>query len=256
MKLSVCYITFNEERIIEKNINTIYEIADEIIVLDSFSTDATKEICSKFPKIKFVQKKFEGFGSQKNFALSEASGEWILFLDADEIPNEIAIDAIKEILKSNDPEFTVYNIHFNNILLNKTVRYGGWGNVWRERFFKRGYGKYSDDVVHESLLTEGKIGKLRGKIDHYTYQSIAHHIEKMNKYTQRVAEERVRNGKKIFCFKIVFSPFLDFVKTYFFKLGFLDGVVGFYLAITGAVYTFLKYIKMYEIVSANSANTN
>jgi len=248
MKLSVCYIIFNGERIIEKSIRSVYEIADEIIVVDSFSTDKTEEICTGFPKVKFIKKKFEGFGDQKNYTLAQTSGEWILFLDSDEVPDAAAVQAIKDILNSSAPAYKVYTIHFNNILLKKTIRYGGWGTVWRERFFKKGHGKYSDDLVHESFITQDKIGKLPGNIDHYTYKSIAHHIEKINNYTQLMAEKKVANGKKVSLFKIIFSPFFDFMKTYFFKLGFMDGVAGFYISVTGAFYTFLKYIKINEIL--------
>ena len=248
MKLSVCYIIFNGERIIEKSIRSVYDIADEIIIVDSFSTDKTEEICTGFPKVKFIKKKFEGFGEQKNYTLAHASGEWILFLDSDEVPDAVAVQAIKDILKSNDPAYKVYTIHFNNILLKKTIQYGGWGAVWRERFFKKGHGKYSDDLVHESFITQDKIGKLPGNIDHYTYNSIAHHIEKINKYTQMMAERKIANGKTVSLFKIIFAPFFNFMKTYFFKLGFMDGVAGFYISIAGAFYTFLKYIKINEIL--------
>ncbi|WP_080776642.1 glycosyltransferase family 2 protein [Chryseobacterium phocaeense] len=248
MKLSVCYIVLNGERIIEKSINSIHEIADEIIVVDSFSTDKTKEICTGFPKVKFIQKKFHGFGCQKNYTLSEASGEWILFLDSDEVPDKTAVQAIKDVLNSAHPPYNVYEIHFNNILLKKTIKYGGWGNVWRERFFKKGHGKYTDDLVHECFLTQDKKGKLPGNIDHYTYKSIAHHIEKINSYTQLMAEKKISSGKSVFILKIIFAPFFDFMKTYFFKLGFLDGVAGFYISITGAFYTFLKYIKINELM--------
>lgn len=248
MKLSVCYIVFNGERIIGKSIGSVYDIADEIIVVDSFSTDKTEEICTGFSKVKFIQKKFEGFGSQKNYTLAQASGEWILFLDSDEVPDATAVQAIKDILNNSNPPYKVYHIHFNNILLNKTIKYGGWGNVWRERFFRKGHGKYSDDLVHESFITQDKIGKLPGNIDHYTYKSIAHHVEKINSYTQLMAEKKVANGKKVSMIKVIFSPFFDFIKTYFFKLGFLDGIAGFYISISGAFYTFLKYIKINEIL--------
>ncbi|KFF08562.1 glycosyltransferase family 2 protein [Chryseobacterium luteum] len=247
MKLSVCYIVLNGESIIDKSISSIYEIADEIIVVDSFSTDKTKEICSGFPKVKFIQKKFHGFGCQKNYTLTEASGEWILFLDSDEVPDKTAVNAIKEILESPNPSHNVYEIHFNNILLKKTIKYGGWGNVWRERFFKKGHGKYTDDLVHECFITQDRKGKLPGNIDHYTYKSIAHHIEKINKYTQLMAEKKFSSGKSVSVLKIIFSPFYDFMKTYFLKFGFLDGVAGFYISITGAFYTFLKYIKINEL---------
>lgn len=181
MNLSVAIITFNEERILERTLKSVENIADEIIVIDSFSTDSTLEICKKFPKVKFLQRKFDGFGIQKNFAIENCSGKWILFLDADEIPDDLAKKSIHEIVTQQEPEFKVYNIGFNNIFLEKILKYGGWGNLWRERFFMRNSGKYSEDIVHESFETPKDKGKLRGKINHYTYENIRHHMDKSNK---------------------------------------------------------------------------
>ncbi len=247
MKLSVAIITFNEERIIEKNLSAVHNLADEIIIVDSFSTDSTQEICSKFPKVKFIQQKFLGFGKQKNFAIEQCQSEWILFLDSDEIPNEELINSIRKIISEPKPEFNVYDVEFNNVFLGETLKYGGWGNIKRERFFKKGHGKYSEDIVHESFITTENKGKLKGKINHYTYKDIYHHIEKSNKYTSMMAEKMYRNGKKSNIFKILFKPMFQFFKSYFLRLGFLDGLVGYYAAATAAFYTFLKYKKLHEI---------
>lgn len=247
MKLSVAFITFNEDRIIEKNLNSIHDLADEIIVVDSFSTDHTVEICEKFSKVKFVQKKFEGFGKQKNYAISLCSGDWILFLDADEIPDQQAQQSIKKIVEANTPPFNVYEIAFNNIFLGKALKYGGWGNTKRERLFKRNFGKYSEDIVHECFITSEKKGKIEGKINHYTYKDIYHHIEKSNKYTSMMAEKMYANGKRSNALKIIFKPIYQFIKSYIIRLGFLDGLVGYYAAATAAFYTFLKYKKLHEI---------
>jgi hypothetical protein len=220
MKLSVAFITFNEDRIIEKNLNSIHDLADEIIVVDSFSTDRTVEICKKFPKVKFVQRKFEGFGKQKNYAISLCSGDWILFLDADEIPDQKAQQSIKKIVEAETSPFNVYEIAFNNIFLGKALKYGGWGNTKRERLFKRNVGKYSEDIVHECFITSEKKGKIEGKINHYTYKDIYHHIEKSNKYTSMMAEKMYTNGKRSNALKIVFKPIYQFIKSYIIRLGF------------------------------------
>lgn len=247
MKLSVTIITFNEERIIEKNLNAVHDLADEIIIVDSFSTDSTKEICLKFPKVKFIQQKFLGFGKQKNLAIEQCQSEWILFLDSDEIPNEELIDSIRRIVSEPKSAFNVYDVEFNNIFLGETLKYGGWGNIKRERLFKKGHGKYSEDIVHEAFVTTETKGKLQGKINHYTYKDIYHHIEKSNKYTSMMAEKMYKNGKKSNIFKILFKPLFQFFKSYFLRLGFLDGLVGYYAAATAAFYTFLKYKKLHEI---------
>lgn len=247
MKLSVAIITFNEERIIEKNLNAVHDLADEIIIVDSFSTDSTKAICLKFPKVKFIKQKFLGFGKQKNLAIEQCQSEWILFLDSDEIPNEELIDSIRRIVSEPKSPFNVYDVEFNNIFLGETLKYGGWGNIKRERLFKKGYGKYSEDIVHEAFVTTETKGKLKGKINHYTYKDIYHHIEKSNKYTSMMAEKMYKNGKKSNIFKILFKPLFQFFKSYFLRLGFLDGLVGYYAAATAAFYTFLKYKKLHEI---------
>lgn len=247
MKLSVAIITFNEDRIIGKTLNAIHDLADEIIIVDSFSKDCTEEICAQFPNVKFITQRFLGFGKQKNFAIEQCQSEWILFLDSDEVLDDEAKKSIRKIISEDLPEFNVYDIEFNNIFLGETLKYGGWGNIKRERLFRKGFGKYSEDIVHEEFISSEKKGKLAGKINHYTYKDIYHHIEKSNKYTSMMAEKMYKNGKKSSVLKIIFKPLYQFIKSYFLRLGFLDGLVGYYAATTAAFYTFLKYKKLHEI---------
>lgn len=247
MKLSVAIITHNEERIIERTLKAISDIADEILIVDSFSTDGTKTICQQFPKVKFIEHSFEGFGPQKNFALSQCSGDWVLFLDADEIPDEKAKEEIRLIIAQDKPAYKVYSIKFNNIFLGKTLKHGGWGNVKRERFFLKSVARYSDDIVHELFLTEEPVGELKGHLNHYTYKDIFHHIEKSNTYTSMMAKKMYERGKKSSTFKIIFSPKFQFFKCYVLRGGFKDGLVGYYAAKTSEFYTFLKYKKLYEM---------
>ncbi len=245
MKLSVAVITYNEEKNIKRFLNSVSDIADEIVITDSFSTDRTEEIARNNPKVKFIQKDFVGYGKQKNFAISQCNGEWILFPDTDEIIDEKAKSSILKIINENQSK-EVFLINFDNILLGKTLNFGGWGKVSRERFFKNGSAKYSEDDVHESFITSSEKGILEGRIKHYTYRNIHHHIEKSNYYTSMMAEQMFRKGKKSSIAKIFFKPTFQFFKTYVLKAGFLDGWVGFYIAITAAFYTFLKYSKLYE----------
>ncbi len=247
MKISVAIITFNEERLIGTLLNAVCEIADEIIIIDSYSTDKTEEICTSFPKVRFIKRKFDGFGTQKNFALDQCCGKWIFFPDADEIPDDVAKKSMMEIANSSQTHFDVYRLEFNNIFLGKTLKYGGWGNTWRERFFLNGSGKFTEDIVHEGYKTTGTIGKMAGKINHFTYRDIHHHIEKSNKYTTMMAEKMDLQGKTSSTTKIIIKPAFQFIKSYLLRLGFLDGLVGYYAAKTAAFYTFLKYMKLYEI---------
>lgn len=251
MGLSVALITYNEEANLKKFLDAVYDIATEIVVVDSYSTDKTTEICNTYSsgKIKFFEKKFNGYGEQKNYALNLCSEDWVLFLDADEIPDDELKESIKKIISNPNPEFKVYKIKLRNHLGIHHIRYGGWGNVFRERLFQRKFAKYTDDKVHESLVTSEKVGLLAGNIDHYTYKNIHHHISKINKYSDMMAEKMFKKGKKINHFKIIASPIFEFLKVFIFKLGFLDGYTGYYVAKAMAHYTFLKYMKLYERVT-------
>lgn len=245
MNLTVAVIVYNECENMERFLSSVHPIANEIIIVDSFSTDHTKKTCLKYPNVRFFEKEFDGYGSQKNHAIDLCSGDWILFLDADEIPDEKCKNEIMNIVHGSSP-YEVYTIKLDTIFLGNAIRYGGWGDVYRERLFKKGSGRYSNDIVHEKFITEKKVGKLQGKISHYTYKNINHHIEKINRYSQMMAEKMILDGKKPSLFKIIISPFYTFIKTYFIKLGFLDGIIGYYCSKTVSYYTFLKYLKVYE----------
>ncbi|SEW48790.1 Glycosyltransferase involved in cell wall bisynthesis [Chryseobacterium wanjuense] len=247
MPLSLAVITYNEEENIVRLLDSLKNTVDEIVIVDSFSTDKTKEICTqKYPQVKFFERKFNGYGEQKNHALDLCSHEWILFLDADEVPDEDLKNSIKKITSSDHPEFSVYKTKFNNHLGIHLIKFGGWGNVYRERLFRKDCARYSNDKVHEYLITNKKSGILGGTLNHYTYKSIQHHITKINKYSDLMAEKMFERGKKIKRFKIIVSPIYEFIKVFIFKLGFMDGFPGYYIAKTMSYYTFLKYIKLYE----------
>jgi len=257
MALSLAIITYNEEENIVRLLNSLADIADEIIIVDSFSTDKTKEICTqKYPQIQFFEKKFNGYGEQKNHALTLCSHEWVLFLDADEVPDENLKKSIQKIVSSAKTEFNVYKAKFNNHLGSHMIRFGGWGNVCRERLFRKKYARYSDDKVHEFLITDQKTGLLEGKLNHYTYKSIHHHVAKINKYSDMMAEKMFERELKIKRFKIIVSPVFEFIKVFVFKLGFLDGFPGFYIAKTMSYYTFLKYIKLREKIRLSEIEKN
>ncbi|GAA4148943.1 glycosyltransferase family 2 protein [Chryseobacterium ginsenosidimutans] len=246
MALSLAVITYNEEDNIVRLLDTFSDSADEIIIVDSFSTDKTKEVCARYPQVKFFEKQFNGYGEQKNHALSLCTQDWVLFLDADEVPNKEMKESILAIVTSPNTDFNVYNAKFINHLGIYIIKHGGWGNVVRERLFKRNAARYSDDKVHEFLITDEKSGILKGNIDHYTYKSIHHHVTKINRYSDMMAEKMFERGKKIKRYKVILSPFYEFNKVFFIRLGFLDGFAGFYVAKTMSYYTFLKYIKLRE----------
>lgn len=248
MKLSVALITYNEGDIIEKTLSSIADIADEIVVVDSVSTDDTENLCRKFPKVKFLQRAFDGFGTQKNFAVSQCSGEWILFLDADEIPDREALLSIQETVQQH-PNEDVFKIRFINILFGKAMKYGGWANTYRERLFRREKVTYNADLVHESLQYSGTVGILKGNIRHYTYKNVEHHVAKMNVYSTLMARRMQASGKRTGYLQIYLKQAFSFIKSFFLQLGLLDGIWGYHAAKTQAHYTFLKYMKLYELQS-------
>lgn len=249
MTLSLAVITYNEEDNIVRLLNAVKDTVDEVIIVDSHSTDRTKEIClQNYPDIKFYERKFNGYGEQKNYALSLCSKKWVLFLDADEIPDEEMLRSIRNVISSGNAEHCIYKARYNNHLGIHLIKFGGWGNVCKERLFRKDSAKYSDDRVHEFLITSQKAGTLEGKINHYTYKSIHHHISKINTYSDMMAEKMFERGKPYQNFKIIVSPVFEFIKVFIFKLGFLDGFAGFYVAKTMSYYTFLKYIKLREKV--------
>ena len=257
MALSLAIITYNEEENIVRLLDSLIDIADEIIIVDSFSTDRTKEICTqKYPQVQFFEKKFNGYGEQKNHTLKLCSHEWVLFLYADEVPDENLTRSIQKIVSSASTEFNVYKAAFNNHLGTHLIKHGGWGNVCRERLFRKEYAAYSHDKVHEFLITYEKVGLLEGKLNHYTYKSIHHHVSKINKYSDMMAEKMFERGKKINRFKIIVSPMFEFIKVFIFKLGFLDGFPGYYIAKTMSYYTFLKYIKLREKIRLQELEKN
>lgn len=248
MGISAAVITYNEEDNIKRYLDSVNDIADEIIVVDSYSKDKTKELCSGYPKVKFFEKKFNGYGEQKNYTLDLCSQEWILFLDADEIPDEELKDSIRKIVNSGNSRFDVYDIKFNNYVGKRLIKHGGWGKVYRERFFKKNSAKYSSDKVHEYLIADSRKGCLKGSINHYTYKNIHHYLTKMNNYSDMMAEKMFERGKKVNQLKVIVNPAFQFFKTYFMKCGFLDGFAGFYIARTMAFYNFMKYIKLYSMI--------
>ncbi|MFV0344713.1 MAG: glycosyltransferase family 2 protein [Bacteroidales bacterium] len=248
MNLSVAIITYNEEQIIKRTLEAVNNIADEIIIVDSYSTDKTEEICKGFPKVKFLKRKFDGYGTQKNYTIERCSGKWILFVDADEVLDELLQKSVYEMVSGGDDSVKVYNSELHTFFLGKILKYGGWGKTFRERLFMKGYAKYSEDIVHEKFITKANNkGRLNGTITHYTYRNINHHIDKTNVYTSMMAQKMYEKGKKASFLTMYIKPKFQFFKTYVLRLGFLDGLVGYYIAKTAAFYTLLKYSKLYEL---------
>lgn len=243
--ISVGIIIYNEELRLERTLKAIKDLADEIVIVDSFSSDNSLKIAKKYGTNIF-QRKWSGYGDQKNYVIEMCKYEWILLIDADEVVTPQLLNEIKNITKKNETA-DVYEIPFNSVCFGKRIKFGGWSGSYRIRLFKKNSGKYSLDKVHEKFLTESKIEKLKNRIDHYTYDSYEDYLNKFNRYTTEGAQQAFIKNKKAGIFNIIVNPIFKFIKMYIFRLGILDGLDGLILAFSSAMYTSVKYIKLREL---------
>lgn len=239
-KLAVLILTFNEEKNIEACINSA-SFADEVIVVDSLSTDNTVAIAKSLGVTVCLQVMNAGFGIQRNFALAQTQSEWVLYLDADErITSELAIE-IREIVDRG--ELCAYEILRENIVFGKKIYHGSHSPDWSLRLYPR-TAIHWEGLVHEKACVTLPVARCKGIMLHYTYTSWEKYFNKFNQYTSLMAEKNFLDGKRASFKDIILRPLFGFVKMYFLKRGFQDGRLGFVLAIVHAFYTFVKYIKL------------
>jgi glycosyltransferase involved in cell wall biosynthesis len=246
VKLSLVIITFNEEKNIARCIESALAVADEIVVVDSYSSDNTQAICAKYP-VKFIQHPFEGYQSQKNYAIQQAQYDYILSLDADEA---LSTKLVMSILAfKNKPDADAYEFNRLTNYCGKWIYYTDWYPDRKIRLFHRDKGFWAGENLHERLeLKSGAVLKrIKGDILHYSYHSIAQHIAQFNHFTELGAKEAFDRGKRSNLLKILFSPVWKFFQSYFLRLGFLDGYYGFLVCWISAFATFTKYIKIKEL---------
>jgi (heptosyl)LPS beta-1,4-glucosyltransferase len=246
LKISSITIAKNEESNITKCITSLHDCIDEIVVLvDEESSDKTLEIVKSFPTVKYEKVKWMGYAKTKQYGVSLCSNEWIFWIDADEIvTKELSQELTK--FKSLSPGFLAYSIPRKAYFLGKWIQHSGWYPGRVTRLFNKNEVFFDENEVHETLLVEGEIGKLNSDLEHYTDPNIHHYFQKFNRYTTLAAEELVKKGKSFSLFDILLRPASIFVKMYFIKLGFLDGIQGFILAVFSSAYVFTKYCKFWE----------
>lgn len=244
MLISAVIITYNEEKNIARCIESLNAVADEIIVVDSFSSDRTKEICSNYPNTKFFEQKWLGYSQQKNYANSLASYDYILSIDADEAVSE----ELKQSIDNIDFHPNVfYSVNRLTNYCGKWIRHCGWYPDSRIRIFHKSV-NWSGDFVHETLLLpdNAEIKRLEGNLLHYSFYSTSEHIKRIDNYSTLSAKECFVKGKKINLLGLLIKPSWKFIRDYFFKLGFLDGFAGYQVCKISAFATFLKYTKLRE----------
>ncbi|OYT17554.1 MAG: glycosyl transferase [Bacteroidetes bacterium 4572_77] len=243
IKLSVVLISYNEERNIGRCLDSVQNIADEILVVDSYSTDKTVEICEA-KGARVVPHVFENFIKQRNFADSQAQNPYVLILDADEVISlELAVSIQK--IKENW-QYDVYEFNRLNNYCGQWIKHSGWYPEWRPRLFDKRQAHWEGQLVHERLAKNAGVttGRASGNLLHYSYNSIAEHIQKTNRYTDLTAQEAFEKGKKSSLFKIWFNPKWRFIRDYVINGGFKDGFMGYTICKISAWGTFLKYSKL------------
>ena len=246
MPLSVVIITKNEAHIIEKVLQSLQGVSNDVIIVDSGSTDGTQAIGKKF-NATIIETGWDGYGANKNKGNAGAANDWIFSLDADEAIDEELKQALQQI-DFTDEKF-IYEVKRKNFFCNKPIHYGEWAGDKAIRLFNRKVASWNDAAVHENLVfsNDTKVVLLKGSLLHYTVNNVEDYLEKTERYAKLSAKKYFEQGKKTNYFKIYFAPLFTFLQHYVFRLGFLDGRLGFFIAKTTARYTYLKYYYLKQM---------
>ena len=242
MKLSAIVITFNEEHIIEDCLRAI-DFADEIIVIDSGSTDDTVNICRQFtPNVHITD--WPGFGKQRNRALAHATHDWVLTIDADQVVTPALAQEIKQLDLNRD--FTAYSAPAQSYYCGKAIKHGAWKDERAIVLFNQQTAKYDERDIHEGLVFSGakNIGKLEHHLDHYSFINLTQVLDKVNSYSTSSAQMKAKQGKNSSFGKALGHGAWTFIRDYVIKCGFLDGKEGFMLAVSNAEGCYYHYLKL------------
>lgn len=240
-KLSVVIITLNEEDRIEAALQSVAGIADEVIVVDGYSTDNTCAIAEKFGAA-IHRHEFLDFGSQKNFALKQAQHDWVLNLDADERVCPLLKEAILHFKQSADDSCAGYAINRKTFYLGRWIKHSGWYPDRKLRLFRKSKSRWSGRV-HEALNLEGPTEHMPGDILHYTYRDITDHINRLNRYSHMQAQDMAAKGARLLFLRALLLPPVTFLRFFLWKAGFMDGFPGFIIALVSSWATAMKYLK-------------
>ncbi len=245
-KISCVIITFNEEENIRRALNSV-KWCDEIVVVDSGSTDRTVEICEE-NNCRIYKKEFNGYGEQKKYAVSLAKNDWILSVDADEVVSDELCDEIKNIFNDDEIKIDGFFIPRSLIFLGKHFKHGRESKEYYLRLFNKNYGNFSSDKVHEKVILKGDTQKLNGTLLHYSYTNIEQYFNKFNSYTTKAAQVLFDEGNKgRNVVSIVLSFPVYFFKNYFIYRNFLNGMQGFLWALFSSWYPLVKYAKLWAL---------
>ena len=247
MKISAVIITFNEEKNIERCLLSLQDIADEIIVLDSYSTDKTEEICKSY-NVKFYKHKFDGHIQQKNQVISYAKNDFVLSLDADELISK-KLNASIQGIKKNDLNFDAYFFNRLNIYCGKEIKSTSWYPDKKIRLWNKNKGKWGGTNPHDTVTLDSNTKKqyIKGDLLHYSFSSIDEHIAQTNKFTTISAEHLFQLNKKSSILKIIYKTFFAFIKEFILKYAPMSGFYGFIVGGINVFSVFLKYSKLLKL---------
>lgn len=251
--VSVVIVTKDEERDIGNALESVKDFED-IVVVDSFSDDKTVEICREYTDRVF-QQEWQGYARQKQSAVNHAKKPWVLILDADERLTPELKEEISQLFADHQSRFTRQDyygffIPRKNFFLGRWIKYGGWWPDYTIRLFRKDSAYVEEREVHEKVIVRGPVGYLTSPMEHYTYRSISEYIKKMDNYSTLAAREIISKedqSKASLLFKMTIRPAFTFLRMFFLKQGLRDGIYGFILAALYSFYTFLKYLKAWEM---------
>jgi glycosyltransferase involved in cell wall biosynthesis len=255
MKISAVIITFNEEERLPAALDSLRGVVDEIVVVDSYSTDRTQEIARQ-AQATVYQNRFEDYGQQKNFALQKAGHDWILNLDADERVSPELQNAIMELKDKKLPEnLAAFTIKRKTFYLGRWIRHSGWYPDKKVRLFRKSRSAWQGRI-HERLQVTGDVAPLPGAILHFTYRDISDHVRRLDRYSTFLAEEIIRQKKKCLVLRLLILPPVTFFRHYVWRLGFLDGFAGLVIATISSWGTAMKYFKASAIKRSPPGRSN
>ncbi|MEO8512748.1 MAG: glycosyltransferase family 2 protein [Ignavibacteria bacterium] len=246
VRINAVVITYNEAKNIKECLESL-NWCDEIIVVDSGSSDNTCEIAREFTN-NITISGFKPYGEKRNIGIERAQGEWIIWLDADERVSPELKNEIISVINSPVNETDAFMINRKSFFINKFITHSGWYPDYTLRLFKKSANiRFDSALVHEKAIYSGNTGKLKNDILHYTDRNFEHYIDKLNNYTSLSAEELSKKGNIAGFFDIIFRPAFTFFKMYFLKLGILDGYMGLVLCTLSSIHVMTKYSKLYLI---------
>lgn len=249
-KISACITAGNEEKNIRRCLESV-KWTDEIIVVDSFSTDRTAEISREYTNLVY-EHRWLGYIGQKNLIKDLASGPWILFIDADEeISPELRTEILNEFESGSSDTFAGYSFPRMVYFLNRWIRHGDWYPDVKMRLFRKELGTCAGSEPHDRTVVKGPVKRLKGNMHHFTYENISEQIATLNKFSSISAEGHKDEGLAFTMIHLIFRPLFRFIRGYFFKLGILDGLPGFIIAVVSSFGVFIKYAKLWELKITN-----